>query len=200
MLRARREHPIRLQASLGRQVVDHRADVARLAAEHERSLLRGGLRRIDSRKQTLSSGLFVSGRSVDLAGEKQPRQPLGLEASMQFGRLNEIVLDRVAWPHHYCVLEPRKRVHQLLLHGRRQAHRVAVDVDLVDVEPFGLEKQLVPLAMREPHHLVLERRAVARADAADLAVEERRLANVLPHELVDTVGRVQQVAINLVAR
>ena len=55
------------------------------------------------------------------------------------------------------------------------------------------------LAVREPHDLVLERRAVARADAADLTVEERRLADVLPHELVDPVRRVQQVTINLLA-
>ena len=91
-------------------------------------------------------------------------------------------------------------MHQLLLHRRGQTHRVAVDVDLVDVEPFGLEKQLVPLAVREPHDLVLERRAVARADAADLAVEERRLADVRAHELVDALGRVQQVAVDLIAR
>ena len=51
----------------------------------------------------------------------------------------------------------------------------------------------MPLPVREPHHLVFERRAVARTDALDLAVEERRLVDVLPHQLVDAVGRVQQV-------
>ena len=40
VLGPRREHAVRLEAALGRQVVDHRADVARLAAEHERRSLR----------------------------------------------------------------------------------------------------------------------------------------------------------------
>ena len=70
MLRARREHPIRLETPLGRQVVDHRSDVARLAAEHERWLLRRSQGGIDPRKQALSRGLFITGRSVDLASQK----------------------------------------------------------------------------------------------------------------------------------
>ena len=83
-------------------------------------------------------------------------------------------------------------MHQTLLELRRKTHRETVDVDFLDVEALGLQKQLMSLAMRKPHHLVFERRAVARPDSGDLAVEQRRLVNVSPYELVDFVRRVQQ--------
>ena len=51
--------------------------------------------------------------------------------------------------------------------------------------------------MREPHHLVFERWTIARANAGDLAVEERRLADVLPHERMDALGGVNEVTGNL---
>ena len=51
--------------------------------------------------------------------------------------------------------------------------------------------------MREAHHLVLERRAVARADAGNLPVEERRLRDVLAHQRVHALRRVHQVTGNL---
>ena len=52
----------------------------------------------------------------------------------------------------------------------------------------------MPLAVGKPHHLVFERRAVARTDAVNLAVVQRRLADVLPHESLDALGRVKQIA------
>ena len=52
---------------------------------------------------------------------------------------------------------------------------------------------------RELHHLVLERRAVARPDALDLAVIERRLADVRANQFVHALRRVKQPAINLLA-
>ena len=50
------------------------------------------------------------------------------------------------------------------------------------------------LAIGKPHDLVLERRAVARTDAPNLAVVERRLVDVAANELVHPCRRVQRVA------
>jgi hypothetical protein len=55
----------------------------------------------------------------------------------------------------------------------------------------------VPLAVRKAHDLVFERRTVARSDPADLTVEERRLVDVRANEIVDPLGRVQQMTGNL---
>ena len=142
------------------------------------------LRGVDPGDQPLGRRLLVAGGPVDLPGEKQAGHPVRLERRAQLGGLDEVVLDRVAGPHHHRAFEPGQRVHELLLNLRRETHRKPVHVDLVDVEPFGLEEDLVALAMREPHDLVFERRAVARTDPGDLAVEERRLVDVRAHEVV----------------
>ena len=49
------------------------------------------------------------------------------------------------------------------------------------------------LPMREAHDLVFQRRAIPRADAGDLAVEERGLGDVLADQVVDAVVRVEHV-------
>jgi hypothetical protein len=45
---------------------------------------------------------------------------------------------------------------QALLNLGRKAHRETVDVDLSRLEPLGFQKQLMPLAIGEPHHLVFK--------------------------------------------
>ena len=72
MLRARREHPVRLEAALGDQVVHENADVALVAAEFERRFGRARARGIDARDNALRGRFFVAGRAVDLPGEKEP--------------------------------------------------------------------------------------------------------------------------------
>ena len=60
--------------------------------------------------------------------------------------------------------------HGLLdVHGERGGH--AVDVDLVGVEAFGLEEELVGGFVGEADDFVFDGGAVARADAFDLAGE-----------------------------
>ena len=65
-----------------------------------------------------------------------------------------------------------------VLHVVGQRGGDAVRIDGVVVEAFGLEEDLVPLALGEAHHLVLDGRAVARADALDLAGVHRRAGEV----------------------
>ena len=81
MLRARREHPIRLQTPLRRQIVDHRADVARRRGRGRTACCRRRQRGVDSGDKSLGRRLLVPRCSVDLPGEKQAAEPLGLETS-----------------------------------------------------------------------------------------------------------------------
>ena len=67
------------------------------------------------------------------------------------------------------VLQAADRAHQLELHVERQAGRDAVRIDLVRRQPLGLEEDLMARLAREAMDLVLDRRAVARADALDHA-------------------------------
>src|SRR5690606_6322482 len=86
-----------------------------------------------------------------------------------------------------------------LLDVARQAHRAAVDVDLIDVDAFWLEEDLVALLVGEAHDLVFERGAVARPDSRNLPVVERRAVDVLPHECMRLAGRMEDVTGDLLA-
>ena len=141
---------------------------SRRELERRRAAARA-LRGVDAGDQSLRRRLLVAGRAVDLPGEKQPGDALRFEAPRQLGRLDEVVLDGVPGPQQHRVFQPGQRMNELRLHVARQAHREAVDVDFPRVEPFRLEKDLVPLLVRKPDDLVLERRAVPRADAAESA-------------------------------
>ena len=55
----------------------------------------------------------------------------------------------------------------------------------------------MPLLVRKPDDLVFERRTVARTDALNLPVEQRRAIDVRAHEIADAIVRVQQIALDL---
>ncbi len=83
--------------------------------------------------------------------------------------------------------------HQRQLHVVGQRGRDAVGVDLAAIEAvggLGLQVDLVTLLVREPDDLVLDRRAVARADALDRALVQRRPVQVGADEVVGRRGRV----------
>ena len=83
-----------------------------------------------------------------------------------------------------ALLQAANRAHQLQLHVERQAGRDAVGVDLVGGQPLGLEEDLVAGLAGEAVDLVLDRRAVARADAFDHAGEHRRAVEAAADDLV----------------
>src|SRR4051795_8802886 len=88
-------------------------------------------------------------------------------------------------------------MHQIRLDIRWQAHREAVEVYLVDVQPFWLQKQVMALAIGESHHLVLQRWTISWANALNLAVIERGLPDVQPDEVVDVRSRIKRIAVGL---
>src|SRR2546430_17625065 len=88
-------------------------------------------------------------------------------------------------------------MHEIRLHVARQAHREAIDVDLGRVEAFGLKENLVPLLVGKSDDLVLERRTITRADAADLAVEQRRASEVGAHQIANPIVCMEEIACDL---
>ena len=86
-------------------------------------------------------------------------------------------------------LEARDGSHERELHIERQRCRDPVRIKLVGGQAFGLEENLVRVLVGEAHHLVLDRGAVARADALDHAAEHRRPVQVVADELVEEVGQ-----------
>ena len=74
-----REHAVRLVDSFGHQVVGQYADIRLVPPQHERFVAAKLQRSVDSCHQSLSRGLFVSGRSVHLPGEIETVYLLGFQ-------------------------------------------------------------------------------------------------------------------------
>ena len=151
-------------------------------------------RGVDAGQDPLRRGLLVAGRAIDLAGEKQARDRLGLERALQVARVEEVVLDRIAGARQMRLLEAANAAHELLLHVERQAGGDAVRIDLVRVEPFGLDEELMRALVGEAMHLVLDRGAVARAGALDRAGEHRRAIEGGTNDRVRALVGVRDVA------
>ena len=58
----------------------------------------------------------------------------------------------------------------------------------------------MPLPIGKAHDLVLERRAIARPDPLNLAIEQRTSFDVAPHEIANALVRVNQPAANLILK
>src|SRR5216683_361625 len=171
MLRARSEHPVRLETPLRNQIVDEHAEVRFIPPELQTIATPGGESGVYASHKTLGRGLFIARGPVDLAGEEEATNALGLEPPCKLSRLNEVVLDRVPGTQQHRVLEPGQCVYELLLDVAGHRHRKAIHVDFRCVHAFRLEENLVPLLVREPDDLVFERRAVARPDPLNLPIE-----------------------------
>src|SRR5581483_7344068 len=105
--------------------------------------------------------------------------------------------DGVAGTQQHSVLESGQRMHQIRLHVARQRHRKAIHVNLARVDPFRLEEDLMAFLVGEANDLVLERRAIARTDPADLTVEQRRSIDIRANEIAHAIVGVNEIAVDL---
>src|SRR6266571_1086877 len=140
---------------------------------------------IDARDQSLTRCLLVASCAVDLAREKQALDFRGLEERRQLLRIDEVIFDCITRPDDLRFFETRNEADKLLLKLRRQRSGKAVQVNFVGAVTFWLDEELVPLLIGKLHHLVLDRRAIARADAGYLTRVQRRFVQVLPDRVVD---------------
>src|SRR5438132_8661204 len=99
MLRPGREHAIRLETAFRDQVVDQDANIALVAPDLEAGMFPVSMPRtlcgVDPGDESLRSRFFIPGRAVDLAGEEESTDALGLEPPRQLRRLDEVVLHGV---------------------------------------------------------------------------------------------------------
>src|SRR5207248_9242921 len=105
--------------------------------------------------------------------------PLALHRRPRLAPTDVRVGDRVAGPDYACPRESWDRPDQrgLALLGQRGGD--AIGVDRAVIEPLGLKKDLVPIALAEAHDLVLDGWAIAWPLAANLPGIHRRAVNVL---------------------
>ena len=172
---ARGEHAVGLAHPLHHQIVDHHADIGVRAAQDDGVLGAGAQRGIEPRDKALRGRLLVARGPIDLPGEEKPANFFCLQARAQGTRVDEIIFDRIARPQHPDLGKTGNGVEELLLDILRQRGRNAVWIDGGVVQSFRFEENLMCLALLEPNHLVLDRRAIAWPPTRNRAGIDRRL-------------------------
>src|SRR5208337_5137461 len=100
-------------------------------------------------------------RAVDLPGEEEPGDPLGLKTRLQPARIGVVIFDRITGPQDLRPLEAGDRVYEGLLRRLGQGGRDSVGIDGFVVQALRLQKDLMAVAVGKARDLVLDRRAIA---------------------------------------
>ena len=197
VLGAAGEHAVGLAGAVGDQIIHQHAQVGLVTARVPALQPTHPAGGIDAGQQALCTGLFVTGGAVDLAGEEQAADQLGFQCVLQAARVEEVVFDGVAGAGDVGVFHAGDAAHQGQLGIERQRGGNAVGVDLHHIQAFGLDEDLVAVLLGKAHHLVLDRRAVARADAFDLARIQRRTVQRAADDVVGLLAGVGDPAADL---
>jgi hypothetical protein len=107
VLGARGEHAVGLGHAAGDQVVHQHAEVGLVAARAPGLAALHLQRGVGAGEQALRGGFLVAGGAVDLAGEEQPADRLGLQAGLEVARVEVVVLDGVAGAQDVAFSRPR---------------------------------------------------------------------------------------------
>jgi hypothetical protein len=154
-------------------------------------------RRVQTGHQSLGGGFFIAGGAVDLAGQEKPGNTLCFKGMAQLTRIDVVIFDGVARPHHAGPLEAGNCRQKCDLHLLRQRGRDPVRIDRRIVQPLGLQEDLMAVALAEADDLVLDRGAIARAAALDLPGIHRRTMHIGPDNGVRSLGGAGDAALNL---
>ena len=180
----RGEHPVGLGHAPRDQIVDQDAEIGFVAPGRPALLAACAPGGVDSGEQALGRGLLVSRGSVDLPGEEQSADHLGLQGRLEASRIEVVVFDRVAGSQDMGLLAALHRADELELDVERQRRGDPVGIDLARLQALGLEEDLMVLALREADHLVLDGGAVPRPHPFDDAGEQRRAVEAGADDLV----------------
>ena len=175
ILRAGGEHTVWLVNTLGDEVVDEDANIRLVARENERLFATNLADGIDSRNETLTGGLLVTRRAIDLPCHEEILENLAFEAMAELRRVEEIVFYGIARADDLHVFQTGNLLQrtELYIHGQRATE--AIEVELDSVLALGFEEELVLILIGEVDELGLDAWAIARTDALYRPVVERRV-------------------------
>merc|ERR1719375_1335 len=191
------KHAVRLTDVLGDEVVYEGPDVGRLPGQGHQGLPGGLPRGVQACHEALRRSFLIAGRAIELAAQKKAPDALCLESRPALRRRDVVVLHGVRGPQHAALLHPREGVQHLQLQVLGHPRGEALDVNLWSVQALRLEKHLVAVLVREPHDLVFDGGAVARAVRGRPAAVRGGLVQVLLYQLVGAARGARDVAAEL---
>ena len=198
VLAAARHHAVGVHDPLRDKVVHQRAEVACVPRQHKffpAQRVAGG---VQTRQQALRSGLLIAGRAVELPRAVDAAHDLAFQRGLERRGVHAVILDGVGRAHDFEMLKPGNRAVHLVLHGLGQAGRETLQVHFLGVLAAWLHKDRVALLLFKADDLVLNGRAVPRADALNVAAVERRAVQIVENDLMGRGIRVGDVAVDLV--
>ncbi len=141
---------------------------------------------IDTGHQPLGGRFFIAGRSIDLPGEIQVSDQLRLQRRLELRGIEIVVFDGVCRTENADLLKPFDGPEGRKLRLQRQRRGKALQIILKGIPAFRLQKKLMRILSCKGPELIFYRRAIARADALDLAGKKRRPVESRPQDIVDT--------------
>src|SRR5262249_49341315 len=137
-----REHAVRFFRTFRNQVIDQDPNVCVRAVQHEWGTSLNAESCVCSGDESLASRFFITRCSVNLSGEVQASNKLGLQGREKLGRRKIVILDGVSRAHNVSVLEAWDRADELNLNVVWQAGRNTIYIVLVRMAPFRFEEDL----------------------------------------------------------
>ena len=115
------KHAVRFFGPHGRQIVNQYAHVGLIATQDERIFLLYLQGRVGTGYETLGTGFFVTGRTVNLAGKEQTINILGFEGLFQVAGIEEVILNGITRANNMRVFKAFDGMDQRLLNIKGQA-------------------------------------------------------------------------------
>ena len=197
ILRPAGEHAVGFRRAAGHEIINQHADIGFIAREDEVAFSSEAAGGIDSRHESLGGGLFVARSAIDLSGEVEARDAFGFQGAVELGWGAVVVFDGIARAEDFAGFEPLNRAEEGQLDRIGQARRDPVDVKFPGMEALRFQKDRMGGFFRKPHDLILDGRAIARADSFDDPAIHRGFVQVSPDDFVGFGVRSRQPAGNL---
>ena len=194
VLRAGGHHAVGLIGTLGHQIVNEHPQIPLLPAQDEGGAAQQLESGVHPRRKSLGGGLFIPGGTVELPRAVEAGNCFALQGGQQLCGVHTVVLDGVGRPGHLGVLQAGEGVEHLHLHILGQGGGKALEVELLRIEPHGLQKQLVAGLFRKAHHLVLNGGAVAGPHPLDHPGKEGGAVKVGADDSVGALVGIGQIA------
>ena len=142
----------------------------------------------------MSRRLLVARRSVELPRAVKPRHLLEFKSRVKLGRVDAVIFDSVGVAHYLGVLKAVKRAEHSPLHVDGQRGRKALNIGLLGVCAYRLNKELMTLLVGKSGKLVLNRRTVSRSCSVNLTRIHRRTGYIFSYYAVSFGVGVHNVA------
>ena len=198
VLAAAGHHPVGVHDALGHKVIHQCAEIARLPGQDELAFAQCVPGSVQTGQQALRGGFLVARGAVELSRTVESPHHLAFQRGFEAGGVYAVVLDGVGRAHDLNILEALDAPVECILHIFRQTAGRTLQIHFLGVLPARLHEDGMPVLSCKPHHLVLNRRAVARADALDHAAVERAALDIVQNDPVRLRVGVGDPALHLV--